>query len=518
MRSERGIALVTVIMGIAAIVLLTLVVQQVATYQLGQASFQRKEDTILATTEAMLERYAAKLTIDPAYYQHYVDEAEAPRICTDPDSSGYQTTVQPGNPWIEDCTTWDYDDVVPAAWYSHPLLGDASVLVHVAPPIEGRPLEVTVAGRQGDHVSLRVVRAEIRAQAISEFVRMVEGELRYGSGAKTFGPVYAGYRVGYLPGGEAYGNVYAEYRIGGWWQFGPPIWKNGAQGWDSTGNFNDAGETIRDVYPDPIDFDRFWDDLALLQAAACQGGGVCLDPAHDSRIPSGVDAYLIETVEVGGETKLRVSYATTPPPGSWCLTSEERWWVRSQVANWQYLDTFDLPKNGAVWGNQHIVLGRDADHPFVLDGAITVYAGTSSSRKNVVIGADLRYADGLDGSDVLGVVASDEIWINPYSVGTDRELNIYGALLNQNGAMRVAYDCGTSGSSLVPPASELNTYGSNASIGTGNMGCCFTPRNYNFDERLATLRPPFFPLLSTDWSYTNWREIAAPCWARPGGC
>ena len=521
-RREDGVALITVVMGVLAIVLLTIMIQRVAVYQISQAGFQEKEDSVLATTEAMLERYAAKLTIDPAYYQNYVDEAEAPRICTDPDSAGYGSQVDPGNAWFGDCSTWDYVEVDPASWYSHPLLGGGTsqdaALIHVTPPQDGGGVNVVVAGRQASHISPRVVEAEIRAQSISEFVRMVEGELRYGSGAKTHGPVYAGYRVGYQSGGEAYANVYAEYRIGGWSSYGPPIWKNGAQGWDSTGNYNTAGETIRDVYPDPIDFDRFWDDLALLQAAACDGGGICLDPARDARIPSGVDAYLLETVNGSGDSRIRVSYATTVPSGWSCQTAEERWWLHSQDAAWQYLDTFDLPVNGAVWANKHVVIGRNASTPFVLSGAMTVYAGTSSSRQNIIIGSDIDYGAGLNGTDVLGLAASDEIWINPYAVGSDRVLNISGALLNQNGAMRVALDCGTGGSSVVPAASELNTFGSNASLGTGNMGCCFTPRNYNFDERLESLRPPFFPLLSSEWDYTNWREVETPCWAKPGGC
>ena len=58
------------------------------------------------------------------------------------------------------------------------------------------------------------------------------------------------------------------------------------------------------------------------------------------------------------------------------------------------------------------------------------------------------------------------------------------------GTMRAAYDCGTGGRNIAPAGSELNTYGSNASQGTGNMSCCFDPRNYNFDDRLARLRPP----------------------------
>lgn len=516
---ERGFALLTVVLGVAAMLVLVVAIQRVAAFQAGQAELQRRQDAVLATAEAMLERYAAKMTLDPLYYQHFVDEAEAPRACTDTGSAGYGRRVDPGDAWFEDCNTWSYADVDPQDWFRHPLLGGAtpeggaaSALIRVDPPRDGGPLTVTVAARHDGFVGARVVVADIEAESVSEFVRMVEGELRYGSGARTRGKVYAGYRVGYRRGGEAYDNVYAEVTIGGWGSFGPPEWKNGAQGWDSTGRWNDAGETIRDVYPQPIDFSGFVDDLAALRTAACDGGGICLDPARDRRIPTSVRAYLLESVG----SRLRISYATSVPAGRGCQSAEERWWLNSQNASWQVLETVDLPLNGALWASEHLVVGRDAARPFVLDGALTAYAGDTSRRRNIVLGADVLYADGASGSDVLGLIASDEIWINPYAVGSDRSLTLSGAFLSQNGAMKTALSCGSNGSNLTPRNSTLETFGSNASLGTGNMACCFVTRDYRFDERLERLRPPLFPLVRSEWAYTNWREIPTPEWARAG--
>jgi hypothetical protein len=517
---ERGVAMLTVVMGMLAIVLMTIMIQRLASIQNSASGFQAREDIVLATTEAMLERYAAKLTIDPFYYQQYVDEAEAPRTCTDADSSGFAAVVDPGNPWFTDCTTWDYSDIDPADWYSHPLLSgsvstgdDAASLIHVDPPVSGGAVTVTVAGRLSGHISPRVVQADIRAESVSEFARMVEGNLSYGSGAITTGKVYAGVDLSYDSGSEAWADIFAGDDI-----TSAPTFMNGAEGFDSSGGHNALGLTITDIYPDPIDFDNFTDDLTLVQIAACEGGGTCLDPVRDPRIPSSVKAYLIETDNVMDETRLKVSYSTTTPSFSSCLDSEGEWWVYSQSASWTYLDLFDLPTNGALWANQHVVLGRNSLEDFLLDGALTVYAGDSSSAKNVIIGSSLIYEDGLAGSDVLGVIASDQIWINPNSVGSDRVLDMYGAFLNQQDAMHTALTCGDSGSSLVPSPSELNTYGSIASIGTGNMSCCFTPRNYGFDDRLVRLRPPLFPLLSDEWIYTNWRETSSPCWATESGC
>lgn len=517
---QRGVAMLTVVMGMLAIVLMTVMIQRLATMQNSSSSFQAREDIVLATTEAMLERYAAKLTIDPFYYQRYVDEAEGPRTCTDTDSAGFGSEVDPGNVWFTDCTSWSYSDVDPDAWYSHPLLtgsvatgDDAASLIHVSPPVNGGAVTVTVAGRQAAHISPRVVQADIRAESVSEFARITEESLSYGIGAITTGKIYAGLDLRYEAQAEAWADIFAGRHI-----TSPPTFMNGAEGFDSTGSYNALGLTVTDVYPNPIDFDNFTDDLTLQQIAACDGGGICLDPVRDARIPTSVKAYLVETDNVMAETRLKVSYATTTPSYSSCLDTEEEWWLHSQDASWTYLDTFALPVNGALWASQHLVLGRTAANHFMLDGALTVYAGDSSAPKNVILGASLMYEDGLDGDDVLGVIASDQIIINPVSVGSDRVLDLYGSLLNQQLAMETALSCGGEGSNQVPTPSALNTYGSIASIGTGNMSCCFTPRNYGFDERLTRLRPPLFPLLSDEWIYTNWRETSSPCWAKAGGC
>ena len=130
--------------------------------------------------------------------------------------------------------------------------------------------------------------------------------------------------------------------------------------------------------------------------------------------------------------------------------------------------------------------------------------------------SDILYVDGLNGNDIVGLIGSDEVWINGSAVGSDQVFNLYGAILNQNGQLKTSTNC--DGSTLNPSGSVLNMYGSNASLGTGNMSCCFSPRNYNFDPRLDRLRPPFFPLLRDEWTYTNWRETATPCWAQPAGC
>ncbi len=531
-RGEDGAALAVVVMGVLAIALITFLVQRLAISQTTQSDFYAGEDATLAAGEAMLDRYATKLTIDPLYYQGYVDEAEAPRRCSDTGSLSFDSVVNPGNAWLADCATWTYEFT--DTYYEHPLLlgeapafDDIGVLMHVVPPVGGDPLEVEIIAKQADRPAQRSLSVEIAPEAASEFVFLTEEDLFFGPNDKTFGKVYSGGNVGYETGGEAHGDVYAEDAIVldlkvKSERYHPPIWMNGAQGWDSTGNFNLLGETITDVFPDPIDFDVFWDDLDAAAVAACSGGGICLDKTVNTSIPSDVVAYLVETT--AGGTRLQISYATEVPKDNTCniplSESKEklaRFSQASQDAAWTVLGTYDIPSNGALWADELLIVGRNEATPFVLDGALTMYAGNSSDRSNIIIGSDVLYADGLNGDDVLALIASGEIWINPNAIGSDGELNIYGSILNQSGDMHIAQRCLDSGNCVSPGNSKIKTHGSHASIGTGNLSAC-VDAEFSFDERLEVIRPPFFPVLNNDWTFSNWQEIPEPCWAESGGC
>jgi hypothetical protein len=111
----------------------------------------------------------------------------------------------------------------------------------------------------------------------------------------------------------------------------------------------------------------------------------------------------------------------------------------------------------------------------------------------VVIGTDVTYQSGVSGTTVLGLIASDEVWVNPNAVGSDQVLTINTAMLTQNGSFQVARDCGTSGNVVLPysggvPIATLNTNGSMAIRYTGDVAAHFGTRNYGFTT--ARVAPP----------------------------
>ena len=436
--------------------------------------------------------------------------------------------MQPGNAWFDDCTTWDYED--PTGFFQHPLFeGDAAIdadnvagLFTVTPPTPTESLRVDVVARQGEFGRTRSISAEIRPESISEFAFLVEESLRFGSGAVITGKIYVGDDLDFRPTpiqGIVHRDVFAEDAIGLRPGYGLPVFDSGSVGYDSRGVYLD----IDAVYPEPLDFTNFWDDLALIKDVSCSGAGLCLSRTLNPSLGLASDptAWLIEPQVAGGVGRLRVSAAYSNS-SSGCVSSEEWWWLNYDTAAWNLVGTFDIPASGAVWADNHVVMGM-LGAAGTVKGAVTINAGTLGSPKNIIIGSDLLLAGGTTGTDVLGLIATDEVWVGPPSVGGDLELNIFAAILTQGGSFQVARDCGGSGNVVLPtsggtPLSELSTMGAMAIKHTGDVSAHFSPRNYQFDPRLETLRPPLFPLLGDGWEYVNWQENSLPCWALPAGC
>jgi hypothetical protein len=120
--------------------------------------------------------------------------------------------------------------------------------------------------------------------------------------------------------------VFAEDKI-----TSPPAWEDGAEGWETTpsGSYND----IRDAFPQPLDFNDFWDELDTLKSAACSGG-MYLDDA---------DGWRIHPFVTGGVGKLEVCKNTNNHNETW-------WWTNGNDAEWNSAScwTEDVPANGMV--------------------------------------------------------------------------------------------------------------------------------------------------------------------------
>ncbi|MDG2112284.1 MAG: hypothetical protein P8N02_06690 [Actinomycetota bacterium] len=504
-RDDAGAALATIAMMLFIIsIAITLMLRQAEAVQ-HDAAFRAEDDELLAVTEAVLDRYSAKLGVTASYPAYWVDELERPRTCASSDSVAYSEVTQPGTRWPPDCVAWTYEGG--EQWAQHPLFPGVDVAVEVDPP-SGAGQRVTVVGRSSQgHV--RTVSVMLRAVSLSEFVLVVGTNLRFGSGAQMTGRIYTGGNLQWGTNNSTDENYYAEG-----WISGTVTELNGAEGYDSSGRAS-YGD-VREVFENPLDFSRFWEDMQQIADLACAGGGICMNDEPTAA------AYLVHPYTSGGQQLFDI-YWSTAHSGSAnsCSYSADEWWEREMhnpAVNWQVWGlALPAPSNGLLWSDRHVVVGnRDGSlgrsGTVWIDESMTLYAGSPGQPKRVVVNSDIEYVDPT-GLDVWGLIASDEIVINPDAHNGDEDLTLHASLLGQgNPGLRTAFRCGKHGSYI--KHGEFTMLGSLANGYTAWMSQGWSPRNYGYDPRLASVQPPYYPLLSKEWVIVDWSEDFTPAWAQ----
>lgn len=132
-------------------------------------------------------------------------------------------------------------------------------------------------------------------------------------------------------------------------------------------------------------------------------------------------------------------------------------------------------------------------------------ATTIAASHDVVITGDIRYASGVTGTDVLGLIANRNAWVYHPVDGSGENLsgftpvyNINAAILTlQNSFLVQNYDLGDNLSPTNAVATKLNVVGSIAQQFRGPVGTGGSPgtgylKNYVWDSRLPANPPPFF--------------------------
>jgi len=122
---------------------------------------------------------------------------------------------------------------------------------------------VTVLSQQADFRQTRAVTADIVPEPLSEFAWFQEENLRFGSGVVLTGKVYSGAASTStcIPSEASSAGTSTPRVPSADQRLRHPDLRRWGQAYDGYGDFND----IRDVYPEPLDFERFWDDLDLIE-------------------------------------------------------------------------------------------------------------------------------------------------------------------------------------------------------------------------------------------------------------
>ena len=140
---------------------------------------------------------------------------------------------------------------------------------------------------------------------------------------------------------------------------------------------------------------------------------------------------------------------------------------------------------------------------------------TVAADSDVIVTGDLTHASGTTGSDVLGLIANNYVWVyHPVDASGNNMLtpaqevhNIHAAILSVRHSFAV--QSWNYGASVGGDVNKLNVVGSISQKFRGPVGTAGGSgykKNYLYDKRLLTLPPPFFlQPKTTPWSV---REIS----------
>jgi hypothetical protein len=437
----------------------------------GEASRSRtavKRDAAFQAAEAGVDDYISKLIDDRLYYVHFVHPGESSRRAT---ASG--RILAPGATWAQtDGNSWTYPNGKDR-WFGSAKLGNGyEYTLQVVPPSASQPLiRILSTGRplgDTDVRSWRELEVLVRPSSVSDFQMVADADISYGTGATTYGKIYAGIdgsgvKHSVRHDGTAYGDIYAERNV-----TGTTSMQNGAQKYDST--------NIRTIIKSPINFNSFLASLVDIRNAAGAGGIIVDTPT--------VDAWWM-TFQANGQVVIQACTKVSGKPiGD----------VRPTCAAGTPLN---IPNNGAIYSGQPVIVSGIANGRVTVGGASDIY-----------VGGNLTYA--LDGDDVLGLVASHSVIVSQWVPST---LTWRAATIAQSGSWRSYGFDGQTGQSEPDyignfRLTSMTFTGSTATYGGGSMAL-FNSRIYQYDQTLVYLPPPWFPTIQDAYTVVLSREVAA---------
>jgi hypothetical protein len=466
-RNEDGFAMMTVL---GLIVLLTVLAFGLIDVMQGEASRSRsavKRDAAYQAAEAGVDEYVSKLIDDRLYYFHLVHPGEATRQDA---VSGRLVTA--GATWLQtDGHSWTYPRGKDT-WYGSAKLGNGyEYNLEIVPPSATQPLiRILSTGRPVNDLDVRTWReleVLVRPSSVSDYQMVADANISYGSGATTYGKIYAGIDAGGVRhnvnhDGIAYGDIMAEGSFSG-----NTSLQSGAKRYDSS--------NIRTVVKSPINFSSFLVSLVDISKAGGAGGIYENTPT--------VDAWWM-TFQANGQVIVQACTKVSGKP------------IGDVKPTCGAGTPLSIPANGAIYSGQPVIVSG------VVNGRVTI-GGAS----DIYVGGNLTYAQ--DGDDVLGLVASRSVIVAQW---VPTALNWRAATLAQSGTWRsYGFDPQTGSEQDYVGNFKLTSMtftGSTATYAGGSMSL-FASRVYQYDQTLAYLPPPWFPIFGDPYTIVLSREVAA---------
>jgi Tfp pilus assembly protein PilX len=449
---EDGIALVLVVLLVALVSVLSVTLITTVQSEEGRSAAAVQRQSAFGAAEAGLDDYITKLVDDHLYYVHYVAKGEATRkepggtnVSTSPNTS---TSTSP-TAWAYGLT-WTYPNGKDQ-WRS--LSNGYEYDLQITPPSASQTsVGVVSTGRAAGDTNThnwRVIQTLVKPSSITDYYRIVNGDVGWGSGANTYGKIYANGNITH--DGTAYANLYAEGSI-----TGSVTMMNGAQKYDSS--------TIRSQIKNPINFSDFLTSMSDISRAA-QLAGIYLNNGS-------YDAWKLVFSSAGTLTVQGCTKSGGKP-------------VSQQAPTCGSSTTYNVPSNGAIYSQQDVIVSGQ------VKGRVTV-----ASNSNIVVGGNIGPV--TPGTDVLGLDAN----VNLITAGyVPNPLTWQAAVLAQTGT----WESDPYGS--YTPTGTMNFTGMSATQDGGSFAGFFTTRNYNYDTTLQYLQPPWFPSVGDPYQITLFREL-----------
>ena len=461
-RQEDGIALVLVVLLVALLAGLSVTLIDQVTSESGRSATAVTRQASFEAAEAGIDDYISKLIDDHLFYVHYVAKGEATRL-----APGYSNvTTSPNTPVATLPTAWPY-----AVTWSYPngkdqwrqlTNGYEYDLQITAPSAGSTSTGIIATGRPIGDTNIshrRVIQVLARPTSLTDFYRVVDGDVGWGSGASTYGKIYANGNVTH--DGTAYASIYATGSISG-----SVSMQNGSQKYTPSTTPNLASQI-----KNPIVFSSFLTSLSDISRAA-QQSGVYLNAA-------GITAWKLVFSSAGTFTVQSCTSSNVATNVPTCAPTT----VTSCGGS-----TCNVPSNGAIYSTGDVIVSGS------VKGRVTV-----ASDGDIIIGGPI--APVTPGTDVLGLDAYHDVIVAGY---TPQNLTWGAAVLAQTGTWHAD---AASGAHTSP--ATMNFTGMAATKDGGSFAGMFGTRNYNYDSTLLYLSPPWFPVLDSLYETNLFRELPA---------
>lgn len=342
------------------------------------------------------------------------------------------------------------------------------------------------------------VKVRFRRPSWSEYSVLANDIMRFGAGTTVYGPIHSNNGIRF----DGVANNVVSSSVASYYDPDTNSTKPGV--WTSLTNENEVFLAGKEFPVPAIDFNGVTTDLSLMRTEAQTDGLYLGGGTYDRETCSWKHtgpgwwgwAWVCETEQIpikGYHLTLRTDDIV-----------EVRKVIDAGISSFGILDetsaeNFNFPSNGLIYVDNYLWVDGQID-----EAKLTIVSAQLDTAvdTNIYINNDLLYTN-KDGSDVIGLIAENNILVGYYS---ENDLEIDAALLAQKG--KVGRNHYSSGSYAT--RNQITVYGSIATNQRYGFawtdGTGYQIRNLYFDNNLLYSPPPYFPT-GTTYELDLWEDL-----------